>query len=209
MKRLIIALVAGAALSGAPPAYAQTATLDVQCPTITFSFSGFPATGTTTITTSLSFDGAPAATATLPPFSGSSFTRTFTLVGSGVAPGTHTITGTISTTSTAGPPTSTPVSVTYVCAAAPAAAAEPARLPPPPARGAYCLNGKFLDLQLGQPALDPRYAGATPAFYYQGIGLTCDPLPAGYVLTDTLVNSSGLDIGAIDPGRIYRYARRA
>jgi hypothetical protein len=208
MKRLIIGLIAAAALAGAPPAYAQTATLDVECPALTFSFSGFPATGTTTVTTALSFDGAPpAAAGPLITFSGSSFTRRFTLIG--ISPGTHTITGTISTTSTAGPPTSTPVAITFVCAAAAAAAAEPARLPPPPARGAYCLNGKFLDLQLGQPALDPRYTGAIPALYYQGIGLTCDPLPAGYVLTDTLVNSSGLDIGAIDPGRIYRYARRA
>ena len=193
MKRLIIALVAGATLAGAPPAYAQTATL----------------TGTTTATITLTYDGVLTSSGVLATFSGPSFTRTFTLSGSVVAPGTHTVTGTISTTSTAGPPTSTPVSITYVCTAAPVAAAEPARLPPPPARGAYCLNGRFLDLELGQPALDPRYTGGTPAFYYQGIGLTCDPLPAGYVFTDTLVNSSGLDIGAIDPGRIYRYARRA
>ena len=62
-----------------------------------------------------------------------------------------------------------------------------------PARGAYCAvtgdsnpftgaaipAGTFLNLGLGQPAFDSHYKGAVPAFYVQGVGLTCDPPPAG------------------------------
>jgi hypothetical protein len=44
-----------------------------------------------------------------------------------------------------------------------------------PNRGGYCLNGKFLDLLYGQAAFDPTYQGATPAYYVEGKGLTCDP----------------------------------
>jgi len=47
-----------------------------------------------------------------------------------------------------------------------------------PDRYGYCLNGVFLNLLLGQPDYDPLYKGATPAFYVDGIGITCDP-PSG------------------------------
>jgi hypothetical protein len=54
-------------------------------------------------------------------------------------------------------------------------------VPPPPTRLGYCLGGLFLDLVYGQPAVDQRYATATPALFIEGRGITCDPPPAGYV----------------------------
>jgi hypothetical protein len=47
-----------------------------------------------------------------------------------------------------------------------------------PNRGGYCLDGRFLDLLYGQAAYDAAYKGATPAYYVEGKGLTCDP-PTG------------------------------
>jgi hypothetical protein len=86
--------------------------------------------------------------------------------------------------------------------------------PPPSPRGGYCAttpvmradgtSGIFVDLELGQADTDPTYAGATPAFYYEGVGLTCDPPPPGYVKTSTKVNGSGHSIPG-DPGAIYDY----
>ena len=49
----------------------------------------------------------------------------------------------------------------------------------PPRRG-YCLNGSFLDLLKDQPTSDAAYAGATPALYVDGKGITCDAPPAGF-----------------------------
>ena len=49
-----------------------------------------------------------------------------------------------------------------------------------PRRG-YCLNGRFLLLELGQPRSDPTYKGATFANFIAGKGLTCGPPPAGFV----------------------------
>ena len=40
--------------------------------------------------------------------------------------------------------------------------------------------GTFLNLDDGQPSTDWHYTGATPALDVQGLGLTCDPPPAGY-----------------------------
>lgn len=37
--------------------------------------------------------------------------------------------------------------------------------------------GTFLNLLYGQPDTDPHYAGATPAFWVEGVGLTCDLSP--------------------------------
>ena len=59
--------------------------------------------------------------------------------------------------------------------------------------------GTFLDLADGQPANDPHYKGATPSFYYQGLGLSCDSLP-GYTKTGELVGYGGKG----DPGT-YTY----
>jgi hypothetical protein len=67
---------------------------------------------------------------------------------------------------------------------------------------AYCLpmpvaradgtTGTFVDLVAGQPAADPRYAGAVTASYGQGYGLTCDNLAArGYTDAGYDVDGSG------------------
>lgn len=40
--------------------------------------------------------------------------------------------------------------------------------------------GTFLYLIYQQPETDVHYKGATPAIYVKGIGITCDPPPAGY-----------------------------
>lgn len=50
--------------------------------------------------------------------------------------------------------------------------------------------GTFLNLEVGQPSNDPDFSGATPAFYYQGLGLACSDL-AGYTLTGDLVGPLG------------------
>jgi hypothetical protein len=55
--------------------------------------------------------------------------------------------------------------------------------------------GTFLDLADGQPSLDPNYANATLASFVAGKGLTCDPAPAGYVLSGT----SGITEGTPGP----------
>jgi hypothetical protein len=59
--------------------------------------------------------------------------------------------------------------------------------------------GTFLDLAVGQPTNDPRYTGATPAYFYQGLGISCDNLP-GYTKTSELVGMGGHG----DPGA-YTY----
>jgi hypothetical protein len=66
-------------------------------------------------------------------------------------------------------------------------------------RAAYCLNGTFLDLEYRQPDVDPRYGGAVLAWYVQGIGLTCDPPPAGYVAFTTAPDEYGI------PGQLYAW----
>jgi hypothetical protein len=70
------------------------------------------------------------------------------------------------------------------CPAAPVAAPEPTRV-------AYCsvagntwpggapiAPGTFLNLLAGQPATDQHYTGAVPAWYVEGVGLTCALTPA-------------------------------
>ena len=63
---------------------------------------------------------------------------------------------------------------------------------PPPPREAYCSvagntnpftgdpipAGTFLNLLAGQPNSDKHYAGDVPAWYVQGVGLTCSLTPA-------------------------------
>jgi uncharacterized surface protein with fasciclin (FAS1) repeats len=41
--------------------------------------------------------------------------------------------------------------------------------------------GSFLSLNRGQPTWDYHYVGAVPAFFIEGMGITCDPPAAGYV----------------------------
>jgi hypothetical protein len=84
----------------------------------------------------------------------------------------------------------------------------------PLARGGYCAAqptlradgtvGLFLDLEDGQPNTDPRYAGATRAFYGQSYGLTCDNLPArGYTDAGYKVDGRGVHTGTAND--VYEY----
>jgi len=41
--------------------------------------------------------------------------------------------------------------------------------------------GTFLDLTVGAPSVDGHYAGAVPANFVAGVGLTCAGPPPGYV----------------------------
>ena len=67
----------------------------------------------------------------------------------------------------------------------------------------YCLNGRFLDLAMGQPAADDTYKGAAPAIFVQGKGITCDPPPPDY-------SAAGKTTDADNVGYPYdRYTRRA
>jgi hypothetical protein len=63
----------------------------------------------------------------------------------------------------------------------------------------YCLKGTFLELSPNQPATDPRYAGAVPANFVDGLGITCASPPAGYVQDGLAPASLG-----VPPG-IYPY----
>jgi hypothetical protein len=68
-----------------------------------------------------------------------------------------------------------------------------------PDTGQPIAPGTFLVLNGGQPAVDPSYAGATPAVFLQGLGIACG-VPVGYTLTSQTVGYGG----AGDPG-VYAY----
>jgi hypothetical protein len=83
-------------------------------------------------------------------------------------------------------------------------AADEVVVPQEPVRAIYCsaagntVNGvpvppgTALNLYLGQPGFDLSYKGATPAFFVEGIGATCDPPPAGYTFKgSTYVDGAG------------------
>jgi len=57
-------------------------------------------------------------------------------------------------------------------------------------RSGYCFNGRFVDLATDQPTTDATYKGATPALYYQGVGISCDTIP-GYTKTGETVGYGG------------------
>jgi hypothetical protein len=94
--------------------------------------------------------------------------------------------------------------VTVTKGACPLPAAAPA---PDPARIAYCsvagntlpdgtpiAPGTFLNLLAGQSATDAHYTGATPAFWVEGVGLTCSLNPSQAALASastTLVGGGG------------------
>ena len=59
------------------------------------------------------------------------------------------------------------------------------------------MPGSFLNLGGGQPDVDPHFAGATPAVFVEGLGLTCSP-PAGYT-------QHGYTTPAIWAGGTYPY----
>lgn len=64
-------------------------------------------------------------------------------------------------------------------------------------RAGYCMPspvlradgtfGRFVDLFVGQPAFDSRYRQATPAYFLQGRGLSCE-LPSGYFVNGSTVD---------------------
>lgn len=85
--------------------------------------------------------------------------------------------------------------VALVGAGSALAAGDGAPLP----RAGYCLNGKFLNLALGQPLVDPAYKGAVVANYVVGVGITCRTPPPGYVAFMTAPDELGV------PGRLYPY----
>ncbi len=70
------------------------------------------------------------------------------------------------------------------------------------ANGNPIAPGTFLNLGTDQPTSDPHYKGATPAYYYQGLGISCDSLP-GYTKTGEMVGYGGHG----DPGG-YTYMAR-
>lgn len=74
-----------------------------------------------------------------------------------------------------------------------------------PDRYGYCLNGVFENLLLGQPDYDPLYKGATPAFYVDGVGITCDPPSGVFSLAVDLVGPDGQPAppGYTFPSAIY------
>ena len=76
-----------------------------------------------------------------------------------------------------------------------ALAAGDAALP----RVGYCMDGKFLNLELGQPKLDPMYEDAVLAWYIDGRGITCAAPPPGWVAFETAPDEFGV------PGRLYAY----
>jgi hypothetical protein len=71
-----------------------------------------------------------------------------------------------------------------------------------PYTGAAYPAGKFLELELGQPLLDPAYRGAAPAIFVQGVGITCDAPPAGTTDRGKAPESLGV------PGGVYEYWSR-
>jgi hypothetical protein len=111
--------------------------------------------------------------------------------------------------------------VEYATAGTPGA---PAPFRGEPARGGYCsatgdtdlsgnpiIPGTFLNLRLGQPRGDVHYLGATPAFYVEGIGLTCDPPSSAYTSAgEPLVDQTGKAAppGTTDEGTIYPYFKK-
>jgi hypothetical protein len=75
-------------------------------------------------------------------------------------------------------------------------------------RGAYCTiagdttdsgaplaPGMFVNLDDGQVNGDPHYAGATPANFVNGVGLTCAPPPAGYTRQGYATADMNVDAG--------------
>ena len=62
--------------------------------------------------------------------------------------------------------------------------------------------GTFLNLAVGQNLTDANYAGAVPANYLQGLGISCDR-PPGYVATAETVGYAGKG----DPGSYPYYAK--
>lgn len=64
--------------------------------------------------------------------------------------------------------------------------------------------GTFLNLLLGQPETDRHYTGAVPAFYVQGVGITCSLTPQQAALAASSTQKAGGG-GDVTPYGIYPY----
>ena len=69
------------------------------------------------------------------------------------------------------------------------------------ADGTRIQTGTFLNLVDGQNSADGSFAGATPALYLEGLGISCD-VPRGYTATHETVGYSGHG----DPGPYLYYS---
>jgi len=91
---------------------------------------------------------------------------------------------------------------------------------PEPARIAYCSvagntwpdgtpipPGTFLNLLAGQTSTDAHYTGATPAFWVEGVGLTCslNPSQAALAAASTVKVGGGGTVLAPEAGGIYTF----
>lgn len=94
------------------------------------------------------------------------------------------------------------------------------QVPAAPARAGYCSVagntspdglpipvGTFLNLLLGQPQVDANVAGAAPAAYVEGLGITCDPPPVGLSFDGVaFVDPTG--VANNTPGAIYPFYKQ-
>ena len=109
-----------------------------------------------------------------------------------------------------------PVAVTEGACAMPA----PVVIPAEPSRIAYCsvsgntlpngtplVGGTFLNLLAGQPGTDAHYTGAAPAFWVEGVGLTCSLTPAQAALASASLVKVGGGGEVLPPalGGIYTF----
>ncbi len=80
-----------------------------------------------------------------------------------------------------------------------------------PFTGAPIAPGTFLDLLAGQPVTDKHYTGAVPAWWVQGVGLTCSLTPAQAALASASTQRVGaagdpeIPIPGIPDYAIYTY----
>ena len=80
-----------------------------------------------------------------------------------------------------------------------------------PFTGAPIAPGTFLDLLAGQPKTDAHYTGAVPAWWVQGVGLTCSLTPAQAALASASTQRVGaagdpeIPIPGIPDYAIYTY----
>ena len=184
----------------------------------------------TTFSGTASDDALPASGTVTGTFSGSTMSFDVTYVYGGVTYVWHVgglpISGGTATSSSQNGVTFPPGSTTMTPGVEACTAIDPALPPPqPPAREAYCsvagntnpfsgspiAAGTFLDLLAGQAKTDSHYTGAVPAFWVEGIGLTCSLTPAQAALAAASTQRVGaagdpeIPIPGISDYAIYTY----
>ncbi len=70
--------------------------------------------------------------------------------------------------------------------------------------GTPIMPGTFLNLLLGQPDTDKHYTGAVPAFYVEGVGITCSLTPQQAALAASSTKKAGGG-GDVTPVGFYPY----